>query len=176
MPRAVPAAPGPPYGRSYWIRKKVSNIPYRTWATNDVPSAADFNALHADPVSQDVATDELTTSATYTDLTTAGPAVSIAMVNGQTALVIVSMQVTSAAVNTTYGAMSFAASGAMTVAAADANAAIMSMAVGEQRGVERTTKVTATSTATATFTAKYRSQTGGTAAHFVNRRIIAKTF
>ena len=146
---------------------------YKTWATNDVPSAADFNAsAWSDPISADVTTDETTTSTTYTDLATSGPAVTMTLVSGQTALVIVSCSVTSAS-STVDCYMSFAVSGASTLAAADANAALATQIVGSQQAAFRVTLFTATSTGSHTFTAKYR---GGTTSHFARRRIIVKKF
>ena len=145
-------------------------------ATNDVPSAADVNAITADPVTADVSTDESLSAATYGDLATAGPAVTLSLVNGQTCLVCVQYQQTAASGAGTNALMSFAVSGAGTLAAADVNAAIMSAGVGEQRGTERWTVFTAGATGSFTFTAKYRSGMAATTVHFVNRRILAKKF
>src|SRR5215207_2977762 len=129
---------------------------YRTWATGDVPSAADFNNLHADPLPADVTPGQSTTSTSYVDLATAGPAVTETLVTGQKVLVIVSCR----ADNTTNTAtsasnMSFAVSGASTLAAADVNAAEITGICGAGT-TTRMTVFTATGTGSTTFTSKYR--------------------
>jgi len=151
-------------------------VPYRTWATNDVPSAADFNNLFADPVTADVVTSENSTATTYGDLTTAGPAVTLSLVNGQTALVSVSALMTTVSSPLT-GFMSFAVSGSTTLAAADANAAIMQSSTGQNQNAQgtRETVFTATATGSHTFTAKYKVSAANTVA-FQYRRIIVKKF
>jgi hypothetical protein len=117
-------------------------------------------------LSATVATSETTTSLTYTDLTTPGPAVS--PVTGTSAMVIVSAQLGS---NTASdgGAMAFAVSGATTVAATDAQC--MSNHVGNtsQQG-SAVYVVTGLTPGVNTFTAKYRATLGGTCTA-INRQI-----
>jgi hypothetical protein len=145
---------------------------YRTWATNDIPSAADFNELHADPLTADVVTQENTTSTAYTDLATTGPAVTKTLVNGQKVWVIISARQASDA-GSGQASSSFAVSGATTLAAADANAAELVSDIGAT--VTRATVFTATASGSHTFTMKYKRVAGTTAA-FLNRRITVKPF
>lgn len=148
---------------------------YKTWATGDIPTAADFNNLFADPSSADVTALQNCTSTAYSDLSTVGPAVTLSLVNGQTVLVIVS-----ADANTITGGeegwMGFAVSGATTLAASDVNAAHLytsgASAIGGAQ-IFRQTVFTASATGSHTFTAKYRTETGATVG-FQNRRITAK--
>jgi len=136
-----------------------------------VPSAADWNELHADPLTADVVTAETTTATTYGDLTTAGPAVTKTLVNGQKVLVIVSARMDNSAANESD--MSFAVSGSTTLAASDDNAASI---IGTSDGVHtRMTVFTAGASGSHTFTAKYRVTPAGTGT-FRRRRIIVKPF
>lgn len=150
-------------------------MPYRVWATDDVPSAADFNALFADPVSADIITEEARANAAYGDMATVGPSVTLTLVSGQKCLVIVSsMQSSNSSSFTSYH--SFAVSGASTLTAIDANAApvthttnLVYMTAG------RTTLYTASATGSHTFTSKYRTSTGANGT-FQYRRIIVWKF
>jgi hypothetical protein len=157
---------------------KGSRMPRKIYAAGDILTAADMNAVAMDPLTAEVAADETTTSASYVDLTTAGPVVGpIPLNSGQTCLVTAMFVMSSASVNTTAGYMSFAVSGtAGTLAAADANAAVASAAVGELRGVSRSTLFVASATGSATFTGKYKSGVGGTVMHFQQRRLIVVVF
>jgi hypothetical protein len=135
-----------------------------------------MNELHADPLTADVTGSQNSTSTSYGDLTTVGPAVTKTLVNGQKVLVEVSCDA-----NTVTGGedgwMSFAVSGATTLAALDVNAAHLFMtgsAIGAMQ-ISRSTVFTATAGGSHTFTAKYRSETGATVG-FSNRRIIIKPF
>ena len=151
---------------------------YKTWATNDVITASDMNELHADPLTQDVATNESRTSSTYGDLSTVGPAVTKSLVAGQKVLVYISAFIVSASDGKT-GRMSFAVSGASTLSAIDANAArYFNVKVGTNAGdlVGQWTLYTATNTGSHTFTAKYKSDDGVTSFDFLDRRIIIKPF
>lgn len=148
-------------------------MPYRTWANADIPSGADFNNMFADPVVADVAAAETTTSASYTDLATAGPAVTLSLVTGQACLVIVS-----ASMNISTGAshaanMSFAVSGASSLAATDPNAASTQSATDTM--ASRVSVYVAGATGSHTFTAKYKQVNTGTA-QFTSRRIVVKKF
>jgi hypothetical protein len=157
----------------------VIGIPgYRTWATNDVPSAADFNEVLTDPLQADVATDETRTSSTYGDLATVGPSVTKTLVAGQKVLVEVSVYI-GCTTDSIDGLMSFAVSGASTLAAADANAAdgrMAKTAVSADIQATRGTVYTAINAGSHTFTAKYKCSDNVSTMHFINRRIIIKPF
>jgi hypothetical protein len=148
---------------------------YRTWATNDVPSAADWNELHADPLQQEVNTNEASTATGYGALTTAGPSVTKTLVVGQKVLVIVSCWMGTVADGDGY--MSFAVTGGTSLAAADANACILDPGAGVNMGavaVSRTTVFTAGGSGSHTFTAQYK--TNGNSMSFQRRRIVIKSF
>ena len=117
-----------------------------------------------------VATQQDTTSATYTDLATAGPAVTLT--TGTKALVIATCWITNA--NTAaLTAASFAVSGATTIAAADSRSITsQSTQVGVYATAIRASSAILLTTLTAgsnTFTMKYRRNTG--TASFENRDI-----
>lgn len=114
-----------------------------------------------------VATDESTTSTSYTDLTTSGPAVTVT--TGTTALVIISASVK----NDTAGSdarMGIAVSGASTIAAGTTKALIANSHTGGQftqaSFMYLETGLTAGSN---TFTAKYSAS--GNTASFLRRRV-----
>jgi hypothetical protein len=152
-------------------------VPQRVWVNGDIPSGTDFNNLFADPLQADVATNQTTTNVAYVDLATVGPAVTLNMVNGQRAEVTVSAFCS----NVDDGAisfMSFAVSGAWTLAANDTNAAkYLAIKTFTSTGqmVERTTIVAATATGSVTFTCKYKSD-GTFLQHWDTRRIIVRTY
>jgi len=115
-----------------------------------------------------VATNQGTTSSSYTDLTTSGPAVTLT--TGTKALVIISAEITSGAVNQG-GRMSFAVSGASTIAASDA---VSYTYIGANTDFHRASSVTRVTTLTAgsnTFTSKYVSYYTNNV-FFQNREII----
>jgi hypothetical protein len=115
-----------------------------------------------------VATSESTSSGSYTDLTTSGPAVTIT--TGTKALVIVSAKIST--VNDNESLMSYAVSGASTVAASDDNALAFQRASSSGTFSMRTARASiATLTAGSnTFTAKYRA--AGDTSTYSNRTII----
>lgn len=148
-------------------------MPYKTFGAGNVLTAADMNAVTADPVQADVATAETTASASYVDLATVGPTVGpITLVNGQKCLVYVSAFMN----NNTDGAhqfMSFAVSGASTLSANDTNAAAYQRpGANSDMTPGRWSVFTATATGSHTFTAKYKT-TAGTA-NYSTRRLIVK--
>lgn len=114
-----------------------------------------------------VATSQTTASLTYTDLTTTGPAVTVTIGANLVALIIITASVASSAAGAG-AAVSWAASGANTIAAADTqafyfiNAALTGSvsAVSHGSAIFFATGLTAGST---TFTAKYRASGSGTA-------------
>jgi hypothetical protein len=150
---------------------------YRTWATNDIPSAADWNELHADPIQGDVAADESTTDVSYVNLGTVGPTATKTLVAGQKVIVWLSTWMDTST-DTAHGRMSFEVTGASTLAAADANAAHW-FAVKTQLStggtVFRSTVYTATNSGSHVFRCRYRSD-GSATMHFADRRIIIKSF
>jgi hypothetical protein len=116
-----------------------------------------------------VNTQQSTTSTSYTDLATAGPAVTVT--TGTRALVIVTAQITSSTANSA-NIMSFAVSGATTIAAADAVG--VAQLYGPASTVDTYPRMSAASYVTLTagsntFTAKYATSTG--TAFFRNRQI-----
>ena len=113
-----------------------------------------------------VATSQSTTSTSYTDLATSGPAVTVT--TGTKALVILSAKVNGNASGDT-AFMSFAVSGATTISAAD-TIALGSNDTSSARPYQSSfaTRVTLTAGSN-TFTAKYRAATNAT---FANREII----
>ena len=150
-------------------------MPLKTWATNDVPTAADFNSMFSDPLTADVVTLQTTTSLSYTDLATVGPAVTMTMANGQAALVIISARMRHSAGGGQSAMMSFAVSGATTLSANDVNGCECPITDLAGPVVTRATVFIAGATGSHTFTAKYQVTSGGTATYF-NRRIIVKRF
>jgi hypothetical protein len=147
--------------------------------TGEVVTAATLNTYVKDdlldldrrtaPQSALVATSQTTTSTSYTDLTTSGPAVTVT--TGTTCLVIVKAHMLNSTA-ATQSWMGYAVSGATTVAASDSLACAVapssSLAVFAIGAAFFHTGLTAGSN---TFTAKYRVSAGtGT---FQDRRIVA---
>jgi len=114
-----------------------------------------------------VATEQGTTSATYTDLTTSGPAVTVT--TGTKALVIITGTITT--YNNHQGWMSYAVSGSTTISAADTTA----FSIRANTSFESQTSFANVVTLTAgsnTFTAKYRVDSGSAVVPtFKNRSI-----
>ena len=129
--------------------------------------------------SANVDTVETTTNASYVDLATGGPAVTINVGPSGRALVIVSARITAEAprgstLNTGGAFMSYAVSGANTSAAADIYSASQEIQYDNVSasfittlrvfgGVSRATLRTGLTPGSTTFTAKYRRDTAGTA-------------
>lgn len=117
----------------------------------------------------DVTTSQGTTTTSYTDLATAGPSIVLpGLVAGMRVAVTVSARMSVTAVGATQANMSFAVSGAGTLAAADVAAA--EQTDSQSNTVSRTTIYTIPNTGDYTFTAKYKV-IGATTANFLNRRI-----
>jgi len=114
-----------------------------------------------------VATNESTTSTSYTNLTTSGPAATVT--TGTKALVLINAEIYNSGVsNKTF--VSFDVSGATTSASTDARAILFNLATANQEskwGVA--TVITGLTAGSNTFTAKYRVA-GGTGS-FANREI-----
>ena len=119
-----------------------------------------------------VATNQSTSTTSYTDLTTTGPAVTITIPASGQALVTVTCDL----FNTTAGAFAFAGfalSGTNTVAASDAQALFhKDTSTNGEMSASYTILLTGLSTGSTTFTMKYKAS-GGTAS-FINRRIIVE--
>lgn len=137
-----------------------------------MPLAGSNVIAFADVVQDHVGTEETTTSTSYTDLTTSGPAVTVAIAAGEKCLVIIECGFfidTSPA-----GArarMAFAVSGAETIAATDTDGVFTSVPADYVMG-SRMTVFTATTGGNYTFTTKYKIA-GAVTGTFSSRRIIA---
>jgi hypothetical protein len=117
-----------------------------------------------------VATSQTTTSNTYTDLATSGPAVTIT--TGTKALVIVTALIDPGSSASGSGYMSYAVSGATTSAATDTRALINEAANGYLELLRMSSASVVTLTAGSnTFTAKYRKDTPATTPAFKDRDI-----
>lgn len=145
----------------------------RTWVAGEVPTAAIFNThlrdnlLALQPVSNTVAASQGTASTTYTDLATVGPAVTVT--TGASALVVLTASAANSGIQQNF--MSFAVSGATTVAAADANGYCPSSSTATAAyQASAVIPITGLTPGSNTFTAKYRA--GANTATFVNRSII----
>ena len=112
-----------------------------------------------------VATSQTTSSGSYTDLTTPGPAVTVT--TGTKALVIISDYSVVGVGDNAF--TSFAVSGATTIAAADAYA--ISQSGTNTQSVSRATRLSTLTAGSNTFTMKYRGSGGGTGT-FKDREII----
>lgn len=156
---------------------------YASWSVvfGEQPSAAKWNILgtndaafnngtglpSAGATTAFVATGQTTTSTTYTDLATVGPAVTITV--GSTGLVLVGIHAQSSNSGANLNYTSFTISGATTLAAADKySIGTPGTSTGQESGVWILSSQAAGST---TYTAKYRVNSGtGT---FTNRHIFA---
>lgn len=155
----------------------------RTWVTGEIVTAALLNTHIRDnqvdldrrtsPIGAVVATSQTTTSTSYTDLATAGPAVTVTI--GATGKALVSMH--GAIANATSALASyfgFAVSGASTVAASDTTAiGFTSPSSGAGIRAGTVLLVTGLAAGSTTFTAKYRMDPGVGPATFVDRRLSA---
>lgn len=119
-----------------------------------------------------VATGEATSSTTFADLATAGPAVTIT--TGTKALVTLTAHLQHDTANA-FARMAFEVSGATTIAASNSRGLkIRAGAAGSEVQVQgsATYLVTGLTPGVNTFTAKYLSSTAGGSAHFEDRSII----
>lgn len=119
---------------------------------------------------QDIATDQGTTSATYTDLATVGPSVTVTVGTSGILLVGVGCSTNNNAQGEDY--MSYAFSGANTLAASDANAfEAVSFVGGAKNSGSRTILHTGLTPGSTVITAKYRRNTS--TGNFSNRHLFA---
>jgi hypothetical protein len=133
------------------------------WATPASSSPASASAT--------VTTQQSTTSGTYTDLTTSGPAVTIT--TGTKCLVILTANINSTA-NSGIALMGFDVSGSTTIAASDSTCLMAGNASSTGENQRQNSAVYRLNTLTAgsnTFTAKYKRLTAGNA-QFAERNII----
>ena len=114
-----------------------------------------------------VATQQTTTSTSYTDLATSGPAVTVT--TGTKVLVIISAGEIRNQNSSGECDMSFAVSGATTVAAADATSVGITSAASNETFRPTGAFIITVTAGSNTFTAKYR--VGGGTGVFANRRI-----
>lgn len=122
--------------------------------------------LDLDPATTSVATSQTTTSTSYTDLATAGPAATVTIGANGLALVIITGKLFNSGVNDTF--MGYAVSGANTVAATDTTAQVVNSTPGQRNSTM--SLLTGLTPGSTTFTAKYRVAAGtGT---FSDRNII----
>lgn len=136
---------------------------------NSGATAPEWGSVSASPTnaSATVATSETTTSGSYTDLTTSGPAVTLT--TGTKALVLITAQMTNTGGAATESYVSYAVSGATTIAASDTVAVISAVNASGQMRMCSASRPTLTAGSN-TFTMKYQVESGtGT---FSNREII----
>jgi hypothetical protein len=142
---------------------KVDSSTASGLAWGALPSSAPASA------SATIATEQSTTSTSYTDLATSGPAVTLT--TGTKALVIFTSLAYASALNYE-SRVSFAVSGSTTIAASDSNGSLRArMSNGESDATRFSVATFVTLTAGSnTFTMKYKA--GGVTSYFSNREII----
>jgi hypothetical protein len=148
----------------------------RTWVTGEIVTAALLNTHLRDnlvdldrrtsPSEGYVGTIETTTSTTYTDLATAGPAVTQTI--GSTGKALVALYAAMSNAGGNFALMSYAITGATTAAAGDQYALQTNNASDIRFGA--TVLQTGLNAGSTTFTAKYRAT--ATTAGFNGRRIL----
>lgn len=116
-----------------------------------------------------VAAQESTSSGSYTDLSTSGPAVTITVPASGKVEVTLGAEISNSA--TGVGIMAIAISGATTTAAPAPRAYIYFGGVNNGGSTSRTTLLTGLSAGSTTFTAKYKSTAGSCS--FASREVIA---
>jgi hypothetical protein len=137
-----------------------------SWVTIGPASAAAVTAIQAARVD----TSQTTTSTSYTDLTTSGPAVTLT--TGTSALVIVGARISIAALSSSCY-MSYAVSGSSTVSATDGRSVNSTSPGGEHESGKQmsyASVITGLTAGSNTFTAKYR--VSGNTGTFSERQII----
>lgn len=114
-----------------------------------------------------ITTQQSTSSTSYTDLTTSGPAVTITVPSSGSVRLSYSAEVENDSVNRAY--IGFAISGATTTAASDTTAAVMRNSAGDPITIGRSLIIEGLTPGSTTFTMKYRVA-GGTGT-YLNREI-----
>jgi len=152
-----------------YVRDNLNETaPAKATAASQIFVATGVNAIAARTITgATVDTSETTASASFTDLATGGPAVTVT--TGPSAMVFLTAKVLNSAGVSSF--MGHAVSGATTIAAADSNSLIVDPGASNQ---VRTTVLAFRdgdlTPGSNTFTAKYRVDSGtGT---YVNRRIV----
>lgn len=135
--------------------------------TNITNAAVTADKISLGGATATVATSETTTSTSYTDLATVTDTVTVTIGANGAALIVVSCEFSNSGANTTW--MSWAASGANTIAASDA-VAFTQGASAARFGGSRVAYRTGLTPGSTTFKAKYRVS-GGTGT-FLNRNIL----
>lgn len=141
----------------------LETAPAKATAASQLFVSTGVNTIAARvPTQATVLTAQGTASASYTDLTTVGPAVTVT--SGTKAIVGFGAQVENSAAGGG-GTMSFAVSGATTIAANAGTTALRSMSgtAGERNSASVVNFVSGLTAGSNTFTAKYLAPTGGTA-------------
>jgi hypothetical protein len=140
-------------------------------AVNAGATAPEWKTISTNPTTDSaaVATSESTTSTTFTDLTTSGPAVTVT--TGTKALVIIGSEMYQSTVDRGI-AMGFAVSGATTISASDADSIGIYNGENDQVAVKCSGAFVVTLTAGSnTFTAKYKRRGASGTAVFNDRKI-----
>ena len=150
----------------------------RTWVTGEIVTAAIMNTHIRDnqvdldrrtsPTEATVNTGQSTSSTSYTDLATAGPAVTVTI--GATGKALVAIYTSAANTTNNYALASYAVSGATTVAASDLSSVQHGNSIAIRAGA--TLLQTGLSAGSNTFTMKYRKDAGAGTADFTGRRIL----
>jgi hypothetical protein len=135
---------------------------------NSGATAPEWGSVSASPTSASatVASYQSTTSTSYTDLATAGPAVTLT--TGTKALVIVTARLANDANVKSYA--SYAVSGSSTIAASDAVALIWQVVGGRYNRWSSASRLSTLTAGSNTFTMKYKVESD--TAYFENREII----
>jgi hypothetical protein len=120
-----------------------------------------------------VATSQATTSTSYTDLTTSGPAVTVTISATGHAMVILTAGIDSENSNTLCY-MGFAESGTNTASGTDTRSLSMDRTSGPH--LSATYFLTGLTSGSTTFTAKYRSNSGTNTCTYADRNIIVITY
>lgn len=163
-----------PGSHTFKLRIKID-----TAGTTSIPYAARFAAVELPGYTDEdeaavggidtatVDTQQSTSSTSYTDLATSGPAVSVGVSASGTVRLSFSAEVENDSINRTY--IAFAISGATTTAAADATGAVMRNSAGDPITIGRSLILEGLTPGSTTFTMKYR--VGGGTGTYLNRQI-----
>lgn len=154
----------------------------RTWVTGEVVTAALLNTHIRDnqidldrrtsPTGAVVATSQTTTATSYSDLATAGPAVTVTIGSTGKALIAVHSSIANAT-SAVASLVGYAISGATTLAASDTTAIGYTSSIsGAGLRAGATQLITGLTAGSTTFTAKYRMDPGTGPASFADRRLM----
>lgn len=164
------------------VTSKITNLAVTTAKINDLAvttgkinaAAVTADKLSTGAAQASVGTSQTTTSTTYADLSTVGPAVTVTVGANGILLVTISSFMSNSNANA-FCEMSFELSGANTLSADDSRAVRFQMFAANTNGqYSYTILLTGLTPGSTTATAKYSVQTGGSGAGtgtFSNRRI-----